>query len=134
MPAAITPPLPEYGTQPTRPGMYLGLFHGRHELDDQMTDWGFNGPLIGPLKFAHTTYTRDIKLQFERDADAKRYFPTQIEHVLSVKGDMLVYADRFYGDWTLFYAAEDDCALPPDTFRNVNRASRFVYGHKLEKR
>ena len=114
--------------------MYLGLFHGRHDPDDQMIDWGFNGPLIGPLEFVHTTYTNDIKLGFEKDADAKRYFPTQIEHLLNINGDMVLFADKFYGDWTVFYVREDDCALPPDTFRNVNRASLSLYGHKLEKR
>jgi hypothetical protein len=42
-----------------------------------MIEWGFNGPLIGPLAFVHTTYTHNIKLGFASEIDAKRYFPAQ---------------------------------------------------------
>lgn len=131
MHVAANDPIPDYGTKPDRPGLYLGLFHGRHDPNDQMTDWGFNGPLIGPLSFVHTTYTNNIKLGFESNADAKRYFPTQIEHVLTVSDDMVLFNSKFYGDWTVFYVGEDDCALPPDTFRNAPRAAHSLYGHKL---
>jgi hypothetical protein len=65
-------PMPLYGSEPTEPGLYLGLFHGRKDPDDQMIEWGFNGPLIGPLSFVHTTYTNVIKLGFINAVDEKK--------------------------------------------------------------
>ncbi len=47
--------IPEYGQSPPKPGLYLGLFHGRDDPNEQMRDWGFNGPTIGPLVWCHTT-------------------------------------------------------------------------------
>ena len=31
-----------YGERPRRPGLYLGLFHGRDRPDARMDDWGYN--------------------------------------------------------------------------------------------
>lgn len=36
--------------------MYLQLLHGRNHPDEEMNDWGFNGPLLGPLDWARFTY------------------------------------------------------------------------------
>ena len=121
---------PQYGTPPTQPGLYLGLFHGRLDPADAMDDWGFNGPLIGPLSFVHTTYTNHIKLDFENDCDAKRYLPQQTDYVLPVNEDMVFFKNRFYGDWTVFYVDESDCALPPDTFRDVPRSQHPLFCHQ----
>ena len=56
-----TAELPTYGSKPTRPGMYLGLFHGRDKPREAMNDWGFNGPLIGPLEMgAHHVHLHDL--------------------------------------------------------------------------
>ena len=30
--------LPQYGGKPNKPGLYLGLFHGRHDRNDQMIE------------------------------------------------------------------------------------------------
>ena len=68
--------LPIYGKKPSLPGLYLGLFHGRHEPREEMEDWGFDGPMIGPLKWFHTTYACTLRIAFERGEDAKRYFGT----------------------------------------------------------
>lgn len=126
--------IPQYGKKPEQPGLYLGLFHGRHDPNDQMIEWGFNGPLIGPLMFVHTTYTNNIKLGFQTADDAKCYFPTQTDHMLTISDDMVLFNSKFYGDWTVFYVGEDDCALPQDTFRSVPRAANSLYGHKLANR
>jgi hypothetical protein len=53
----ISTPIAQYGSEPDEPGLYLSLFHGRKDQDDRMIEWGFNGPLIGPLGYAHTTST-----------------------------------------------------------------------------
>jgi hypothetical protein len=75
------PGLPTYGSDEDnaklKPGLYLGLFHGRDSKDEVLHDWGYNGPAIGPLKFAHTTYASEIKLEFVDHEDWKRYFPDE---------------------------------------------------------
>lgn len=70
----VKPAIPQYGTKPRRPGMYLGLFHGRETPMEKMADWGLPGPTIGPLKWVHTTYATDIKIEFESAEDAALYF------------------------------------------------------------
>jgi hypothetical protein len=70
----VKPAIPQYGTKPRRPGMYLGLFHGRETPMEKMAGWGFPGPSIGPLKWVHTTYATDIKIEFESAEDAALYF------------------------------------------------------------
>lgn len=73
--------LPAYGDTPTqsnlKPGLYLGLFHGRSTPDEVVDDWGFAGPIIGPLEYVHTTYACDVKLKFVEPADFRRYFPNE---------------------------------------------------------
>ena len=39
---------PVYGIRPQKPGMYLGLFHGRDTPHEAMHGWGFDGPALGP--------------------------------------------------------------------------------------
>ncbi len=122
-------PMPLYGSEPNEPGLYLGLFRGRKDPDDQMIEWGFNGPLIGPLSYVHTTYTNHIKLAFCSEVDEKRYFPAQDMPMLEINGDMVHYQDCYYGDWTMFYAIECDVRQPEDTFRQSPRPVRSLYAH-----
>jgi hypothetical protein len=123
--AALTTELPIYGDRPTRPGLYLGLFHGRDEPRQTMKDWGFNGPLIGPLEWVHTTYTCTLQIAFECACDASRYFGTdETEQFLELHGDMLTFGGKFYGDWTVFVVQPDDCGPAVDTFRKSPRVWR----------
>ena len=93
---------PQYGSKPKKPGLYLGLFHGRHDRREPMSDWGFDGPAIGPLKWCHTTYASKIKIEFENAGDAAEYFGvTQDPFELSVDADLLVFGVMCYGDLTV---------------------------------
>jgi hypothetical protein len=99
-----------------KPGMYLGLFHGRDMPDADMDGWGFDGPLIGPLEYVHTTYASELKLRFLDGRRAALYFPdtgfvTDLatgqrspcpEAVLRIAEDLLVFDSRYFGDWTVF--------------------------------
>lgn len=72
--------LPIYGeTDLTtlRPGLYLALFHGRDAPDAILDDWGFPGPMLGPLRYVHTTYASEIKFAFEDAGDWARAFPEE---------------------------------------------------------
>ncbi|MDP3233154.1 MAG: hypothetical protein Q8N26_10300 [Myxococcales bacterium] len=54
--------------------LYLRLFHGRADPSDVLTDWGTDGPTIGPFESFHATYCESLTLWndetcFELDTD-----------------------------------------------------------------
>lgn len=119
----IAKPAQRYGEQPDRKGLYLGLFHGRKSRMEKMEGWGFDGPMIGPLNWFHTTYTATLIVSFESGEDALRYFGTEdSEHFLELDGDMISFQGSLYGDWTAYYVSADHCTAPEDTFRNRKRS------------
>jgi len=73
-------------------GIYLELFHGRRDPDQEMDDWGKAGPVLGPFPFVHTTYASDIKLG---DANG-----TPCE--LNILDGLVYYDGMWYGDWSAF--------------------------------
>lgn len=76
--------------------VYLELFHGRKTLAEQLDDWGTEGPILGPLKFVHTTYATDIKLETADGRDG-------LLHVVGEEmPDLLYYDETYYGDWSVF--------------------------------
>lgn len=74
--------------------LYLELRHGRDSVDQDMTEAGFDGPVLGPLPYVHTTYGGSIKI-----GDGI---------MLDVVGDCLAYGGKFYGDWIVFCADQVD--------------------------
>lgn len=88
------------------PGLYLGLYHGYKNEEERLDadDWGANGPCIGPLVYAHTTYTYHIKLRFKDDETAKKFGYQYADdfNEIKIKGDVLAYDGMEYGDWTCF--------------------------------
>jgi len=123
--------LPRYGSRPTKPGMYLSLFHGRNSPTEKLNDWGFDGPMIGPLRWCHTTYACDVKLEFERAEDALLYFDKDwMAAEMLIDGDMLVYDGKYYGDWTVHYVPPEECERPPDGFRPVTRNNQCTAHRK----
>ena len=56
--------------------VYLHLFHGRNSVDEDMDDWGFDGPVIGPLDYVHVTYMCDVKAACSY-AVALEFFPRE---------------------------------------------------------
>jgi hypothetical protein len=76
--------------------VYLELFHGRKTVTEQLDDWGTEGPILGPLKFVHTTYATDIKLETADGRDG-------MLHVVGEETpDLLYYEETYYGDWSVF--------------------------------
>ena len=69
---------------------YLRLFHGRTDPDENLDDWGLNGPVFGPFPFVSVTYACEIRLGNESDG------------VLKIHGDVVHYDGVFYGDWCVF--------------------------------
>lgn len=107
----MRPHQPEYGAAikllPT--GLYIGCYHGRKSIDEELNDWGTVGPVIGPLKYAHVTYMSDVKFDFVSLERLKEYFHVdndfnQTEGHFNCPEGMLEVGDgKYYGDWTVFY-------------------------------
>src|ERR1022692_918144 len=96
--------VPKYGERPDKPGLYLALLHGRKFANEAMSDWGSDGPIIGPIRWCHTTYATEIKIEFESADDELLYFKDACypqPRYLDVVEDLLVYNRKLYGDWTL---------------------------------
>jgi hypothetical protein len=118
--------VPVYGVKPEKPGMHLGLFHGRKKVNEVMQDWGFDGPCLGPLNYFHTTYASTIQIEFENPVDAHRFtgsYTLQCE--LQLNGDMLRYEGNYFGDWTVYMVKPEECFRQPDTFRLNNRTNEM---------
>ena len=70
------------------------LFHGRQDPDQQMDDWGMDGPMF-PASFVHTTYGCHIRLGGPQDGE------THLELFVG-KGGLVFYDGFWYGDWTVY--------------------------------
>ena len=57
--------------------MYLKLLYGRDMADEEMDDWGPDGPWIGPLNYFHCTYLSDIGIGF---AGGRRIGFAKLQH------------------------------------------------------
>ena len=72
--------------------LYIRLFHGRTDLNQDMDDWGSDGPVFGPYEFVHITYSTHVKLG-KPDDDCDELFAFE---------DLLFYDGIYYGDWSVF--------------------------------
>ena len=75
------------------------LFHGRKHPDEQLDDWGFDGPCIGPVSSVHLTY---LNLRIAPDDDECVDIPRV--------DDLLFYDGGYFGD-----VAIESAALQPPT-------------------
>ena len=93
--------------------MRLYLLHGRHKPDDELQDWGFDGPKLEGVEGIHQTYGNPINVHFKTEADCK--------HARAITGwieldrttltmlwddDMVLIQpefgeEAFFGDWGL---------------------------------
>ncbi|MFA6175061.1 MAG: hypothetical protein WC765_00610 [Phycisphaerae bacterium] len=73
--------------------IYIRLFHGRTDPDQDMDDWGNDGPIFGPYKFAHTTYGHFLKLGKSEG---------HVDELFVRHEDLIYYDGVYYGDWSVF--------------------------------
>ena len=91
---STTPLLIPRGT-PLVPGkMYLRLYHGRHDPDQEMDEWGFDGPTFGPLSCYIQIYRSTFRIYGENSA----------EYWLETYDDMIRFDGSYYGDMEVFVA------------------------------
>ena len=79
-------------------GLYLDCFHGRYLVKQDMDDWGFQGPRIGPLKWVHLTYASDVKIAFENEEDAKAFGCDQFMTMIDFVDGLFPFGGAYYGD------------------------------------
>ncbi|MEM5386391.1 hypothetical protein VSR68_22710 [Paraburkholderia phymatum] len=99
-------------------GLYLGLFNGRDDPLASPLVTGFDGPLIGRLRYCHTVEARDLKLEFLDPFEGLRFFP-DMERIAGPDGEMptgritmpiqlvlnagaIAFDGRYFADWTVF--------------------------------
>jgi hypothetical protein len=73
--------------------LYIRLFHGRTDPNQDMDDWGTDGPIFGPYLSVHTTYACRIKMI---KADSS------FHELLVYPEDTIFYDGVYYGDWSIF--------------------------------
>jgi hypothetical protein len=72
----------------------LELFHGRKSPDEQLEDWGDQGPIF-LLHWVHLTYFGNLVVGLPDGADED----------MTIVGELLYYDEMFYGDWSVCSAA-----------------------------
>ncbi len=85
--------------------VYLNIFHGRNHPSEELDDWGFDGPVVGPLASVGWTYG-NIRLIGEDGRDEP----------LLVADDLIAFEGKFYGDFAI-ETAEDVARFKPDKWR-----------------
>jgi hypothetical protein len=82
-----------------RMSIYIDLFHGPHHPEEQLDDWGFQGPILGPFPFFHMTYGNDIKIG---DTDGIVVASVLLELPAQDKNGFIVFLGSHYGDISIF--------------------------------
>jgi hypothetical protein len=70
----------------------LQLFHGQRSPDEDMDNWGTQGPVF-LVDYVHVTYRCDIKLGIPEPAG---------DGDLRFVDDLVFYDGVYYGDWSVF--------------------------------
>ena len=71
--------------------IYLHLFHGRATLEEEMDDWGEDGPVLGPFTFAQVTYASTLRCAQ----------PDGREAWFDLRDGCVFYGGVWYGDFTV---------------------------------
>lgn len=90
-----------FDTPPVDSGLYLKLLHGRCPSDQDLDDWGDDGPWIGPLKWFHCTYLRTFGLGFITGEEFLSVPDRKIPVPIYFYDDMIYYRGMYYGDWEI---------------------------------
>lgn len=83
--------------------IYVYLYHGRKDPEEQMEDWGFDGPTIGPFETLQVTYAGHFKLHTEDDWVCDVQF----------HGELVQYGDNFYGDMIIAGSPAEGVEVTP---------------------
>ncbi len=71
--------------------IYIHLFHGCNDPAQDMDDWGFDGPVLGPFDAICGTYSAHLRCILNGDEA-----PELLYHE-----DMLAHDGKYYGDFEI---------------------------------
>ena len=80
-------------TEEKKTGVYVRLFHGRLDPNENMNDWGFDGPLLGPFESVHFTYKWHVRCLPLSSQEKEVEF--------EFNDDLLFYDGKYYGDFEI---------------------------------
>lgn len=86
--------------------VFLHLYHGRNTPNEEMNDWGFDGPVIGPLDYVHTTYGTEVTVSGKPEVIEKFFGERSSEYMVTIADGLFPVGGKFYGDWTVYSNAE----------------------------
>ena len=102
--------------------MELNLFHGRKTPDEQLDDWGFNGPLIQGIQDISWTYG-NLRLHFKDEASwIEARNQTGWEGMgdwsldVAQEEDLIVTKDGYFGDYHLSNPKQENPIQASDLF------------------
>ena len=49
---------------------------------------------------------------------------------MPLNADLLVFGNKYFGDWTVYYVKPEDCERPADTFRETKRTNDLLAHRK----
>jgi|WetSurMetagenome_2_1015567.scaffolds.fasta_scaffold105324_2 hypothetical protein len=91
--------------------IYVQLIHGRHTPDEELDDWGFNGPILGPFPWFQMTYGCDIKL----GDDGIIVMDKHIDLTVPDNEGLMQFLGGYYGDMSI--VSEDTIQSSPDLLK-----------------
>lgn len=100
--------------------LYIHLFHGRKTPDEELDDWGSDGPVIGPLRYVHGTYMSTLRVGCANHDVLEKFFPEEHAHNqeflakhpdgavddhpegwFKIVEDLIFHDGVYYGDWSI---------------------------------
>jgi hypothetical protein len=110
--------------------LYLDLYHGRKDPNEDMDGWGFDGPLIGPLEHVHITYMDTFRIFFKAFKVARACGFEDIEDIwMENKGDLIKFQGNYYGDWSI---SDMTAAKAAEMRKENNRINAISYTKYLK--
>ncbi len=98
--------------------LYLRLFHGRADPSDVLTDWGTDGPTIGPFDTYHSTYCEALEL-----------WNGETSFELCTDRALVHFDGVFYGDFEISETAFSTPALSLEAAERMTQAAARVPSH-----
>ncbi len=127
----MTPAAPEDEEQPEPKFLYFNPWHGRMRKDENLDDWGFDGPFIGPL--SQVVFNCGI-LQMENPEWPAEDQPSFVlthangkEETIPYVEDMGTYRKEYFGDLSVIKATAQAA-------KDANAAYEREYARRQEKK
>ncbi len=93
--------------QPEEIVLAIKLFHGRHRPDEQLGDWGEDGPLL-KIEYLHVVYFTTFRIGLQEDDEVwlEPWVHGKQDGVLV--DELIHYDGMFYGDWNILHVAASE--------------------------